>query len=223
MQGADALAVLRERGSPLAARAVELDQPPVRRLVERIEREPAAGVLDRARMAPARAEALGEPVEDGAELARERPRLERLPVVERSAVAEPEAGEEGAALQRRGLLELGEVVAAREPAELVDVERHAVPLERDRVARDGEPAAAERRAERRERPPQRRAGAVGRVLRPQELRERVAAVPAPLDREIGEQRGRLARVDRRAARRRRAPPAGRGATAAASSRPQIRS
>ena len=196
MQRADALAVLRERRGPLAARGVELDQAPMGRLVQRVEREPAAGVLDRAHVAPARAEPLGEPIEDRPELARERPRLERLPVVERSAVAEPEAGEEDAAVQRRGLLELGEVSRRREPPELVDVEQDAVPLERDRVARDGEPAAAERRAQRRERPAQRRARAVGRVLGPEELGERVAAVAAPLDREVGEQRGRLARVDR---------------------------
>ena len=196
MQGADALAVLRERRSPLAARAVELDQPSMRRLVQRLERQPAAGVLDRADVAPAGAEPLGEPVEDAPQLARERSGLQRLPVVERSAVAEPEARKEDAALQGRGLLELGQVFAAREPAKLVDVEENALPLERDRVACDGEPAAAERRAQRRERPPQRRAGPVGRVLRPQELRQHVAPVPSLLHREIGEERGCLARVDR---------------------------
>ena len=195
MKRADALAVLRERGSPLTARAVELDQPPVRGLVERIECEPAARVLDRARMAAPRAEALGEAVEHGTELARERARLQRLPVVERRAVAQAEAGEEGSSLQRRGLLEVGEVVSAGQPAEVVDVERHAVPLQGDRIACDGEPAAVERRAERRERPPQRRAGAVGRVFRPQELGERVATVASGLHSEVREQRRRLARVD----------------------------
>ncbi len=195
MEGANALAVLAERGGPLAARPVELDQPPMGRLVQRLERQPAAGVLDRAHVAPARTEPLGEAVEHGPELARERSRLQRLPVVERRAVTEPEAREEDAALQRRGLLELREVSPTREPPELVDVEEDAVPLERDRVARDSEPAAAERRAQRRERPPQRRAGPIGRVLGPQELRQDVATVPARLDREVREQRGRLPRVD----------------------------
>ena len=195
MQRADALAVLRERSGPLAARPVELDQAPMGCLVQRLERQPAPGVLDRAHVAPARTEPFGETIEHRPQLARERSRLQRLPVVERRAVAEPEAGEEDVALQRRGLLELREVSPTREPPELVDVEQDAVPLERDRIARDGEPASAERRAQRRKRPPQRRARAVGCVLGPQELGEHVAAVAALLDREVGEQRGRLARVD----------------------------
>ena len=165
-------------------------------LVQRLERQPTAGVLDRAHVAAASPEHLGEAIEDGSQLARERCRLERLPVVERSAVAQAEAREKRSALQGRCLLELREVVAGREPAELVDVDEDTVPLERDRVARDGEPALAECRAQRRERSPQRRARSVGRVLGPQKLGQDVASVPALLDREIREQGGRLARVDR---------------------------
>ena len=146
MQGADALAVLRERRGPLAARAVELDQPPVRR-----SRCSGSSASRRRACSIARAwlprapSALGEPVEDAAELARERPRLERLPVVERSAVAEPEAGEE----RRRGAARAACSSSARssprrEPAELVDVERARPPARaRPRRVR---PRASGRRA-----------------------------------------------------------------------------
>ena len=97
-------------------------------------------------------------------------------------------------MERGRRFEIAELVARREPVELVDIELPA--LERDGVPRDGDPAAAERRAQRRERPAQRRARAIGRVVGPQELRERVAIVDAALDGEIREQRRRLARVHR---------------------------
>ena len=69
VEDANAVAVLGERQGALAARAVEADQPAVRGFVERIEREPAAGVLDRADTLSARRAAVGETVEDGSELA----------------------------------------------------------------------------------------------------------------------------------------------------------
>src|SRR5438309_9185941 len=49
VEDANALSVLPERRGPLAARAVERQQPAVRGLVERIEREPPARVLYRGR------------------------------------------------------------------------------------------------------------------------------------------------------------------------------
>ena len=159
MEDPDAVAVLRERRGALAARAVERDQPSVRGLVERVERETPSRMLDRAQRVAAGSAAVGEPVEDAAELPRERCGAERLPVVEDGAVAQPEAGEERAAVQRRRSLEIRELVARREAVKLLEIELPT--LERDRVPRDRHPAAAERRAQRRERPAERRARAIG--------------------------------------------------------------
>ena len=159
MEDAHAVAVLRERDGALAARAVERDQSSVRGLVQRVEGEPPARVLDRAQRVAAGSAAVGEPVEDASELPCERCGTERLPVVEDGAVAQPEAGEERAAVQRRRLLEIRELGARREAVKLPEIELRT--LERDRVPRDRHPAAAERRAQRRERPPQRRARGSG--------------------------------------------------------------
>ena len=196
VERADAVAVLRERLRPLAALTVERDQAPVRGLVERVEHEPPSRVLDRAHPVAGRRAEVGEPVEDGSQLPAERGAPEGLPIVERAAVPQPEAGEEGPAVESRRPFEHREVVAHREPPELVEVEAHISGLERDGVAGDRHPAAAERRAQRRERPPQRGAAAVGRMVRPQELRERVAIVDAALHGQVREQRRRLARVHR---------------------------
>ena len=135
--------------SPLTARAVELDQPSVRGLVERVEREPAPRVPIARAWLPRAARSSARRSRTGTELARERARLELLPVVERSAVAKAEPCEEGASLQRRGLLEVGEIVCRRRACGTRRRRGHVVPLERDGVACDGEPAAVERRAERR--------------------------------------------------------------------------
>ena len=66
----------------------------MRRLVQRVESEPAPGVLDRGLRLPERSPAVGGPIEERPELARERPGAERLPGVEGRAVAEPETREE---------------------------------------------------------------------------------------------------------------------------------
>ena len=196
MERADALAVLLERRAPLAAAGVELHQPPVRRFVQRVEGEAPLGVLECTRPLAARRVDIGEPVEQHGEVACERARVERLPVVERGAVAEPEAGHEGAAVQGGGLRERRRVIGGGEPPELRDVEPEAAPVEGHRVAVGGEPPLAERRAEGREGAAERRAGALGRVLGPEQRGQRVAAVRAALHRQIGQQRRRLPGVDR---------------------------
>ena len=133
---------------------------------------------------------------------------ELLPVVERGAVAEAEAGEERATVERGGLLERleaaraglvrGVPVALRrgdEATQLVDVEPDPGARERDGVPPDLEPARAERRLQRRERAAQGGPRAVGVGLRPEQPGERVTTGGAPGEGEVGEKRRRLARVD----------------------------
>ena len=191
----DAVAVLRERGGALAARAVERDEPAVRGLVERIEREPASRVLDRAH-----ARSRSRRSRRRAGRGRHRARARATP---RETTASRRRRRCPAARSRRGtvrgealppLRDRASFVARGEAVELRDV--HLAAFERDGVPRHRHPDAAERRTQRRESPAKRCARAVGRVLRPEETREGVAIVDAALDREIREQRGRLARVDR---------------------------
>jgi hypothetical protein len=190
VKDADAVAVLSEGRSALSAGAVERDQPAMRGLVERIEREPPPRVLDR----PHSVGAVGEAIEDRAELARQRRGAKRLPVVENGAIPQPEAGEEDTAVKRGRAFEIRKLLARSEPLELADVDLAA--LERNGIPRNLDPPAAERRAQRRERAAERCTRAIGRVVRPQQFCERVAIVDASLDREIREQRGRLARIHR---------------------------
>ena len=76
MEDADAVAVLSKRGRRLAALAVEADQAAVRAFVERVQREPATGVLDRSHLVSVRRAAVGETVEDGSQLTAQRRRTE---------------------------------------------------------------------------------------------------------------------------------------------------
>ncbi len=78
-----------------------------------------------------------------------------------------------------------------EPA---DVDRVVLQLEADRRPAGVEPAAAQRRAQRRERPPQRGPSPIRLRVRPQQVDQQVAAVDAAGHGQVGEQRGRLARV-----------------------------
>ena len=208
IEHAHAVAVLLHRGLPIADLGQQPDQLPVGRLVERIEREPAPRTRDRLRRVARGSEGAREPVEHRGELPVHLVARELLPVVERGAVAEAEAGEERAAVERGGLLERleaagaglvrGVPVALRrrdEPTQLVDVEPDPRPRERDRVPPDLDEPGAERRLERRERPAEGGTRAVGVGLRPEQPGERVASRGAPGEGEVGEQRGRLARVD----------------------------
>ena len=194
VQRAHALPVLLERGGAVAGARREVHHPVVRRLVQRVELEPAARVLERLTHVTARSEPPGEAVEHRAELAHDPPRLQRLPVVEGDAVAKTEAGEQLPAIepsclgQRLGLLLRGE------GSEAGDVELHAGRVERHRLAEDDDVVAAQSTAQGRKRSAQGGARAVGLGLRPEEGGERVAAVRPALEREEGEQCDRLPRV-----------------------------
>ena len=103
MQRPHALAVLLERERTLAGARGEVHEAVVRRLVEGVELQPATRVLERVGDLPLLGQPVGEPVEYGAQLTRQPSRLERLPVVEGDAVAQPEAGEQLPAIELRRL------------------------------------------------------------------------------------------------------------------------
>ena len=208
IEDAHAVAVLLHRGLPIADLGQQPDQLPVGRLVERVEGEPATRTRDRLRGVARGSEGAREPVEHRGELPVHLVARELLPVVERGAVAEAEAGEERATVERGGLLERLEAAGAGlvrrvavalgrrdEPAQLVDVEPDPRPRERDGIPPDLDEARVERRLERRERAAEGGTRTVGVGLGPEEPGERVASGRAPGEGEVGEQRGRLARVD----------------------------
>ena len=91
---AHALAVLHERVAAASGARVEVDQPPVRRLVQRVQHEPLAGGGDRLLEAALLRERVREAVERARALATQRLRHAALPVVELEAVAQREAREQ---------------------------------------------------------------------------------------------------------------------------------
>ena len=178
-----AFAVLLHRGLPIADLGQQPDQLPVRRLVQRIERKPAPRTRDRLRRVARGSEGTCEPVEDRRELPVHLVTRELLPVVERGAVAEAEAGEERAAVERGRLLERLEAAGARlvrgvpvalrrrdEPTQLLDVEPDPRPRERDGIPPDLDEPGAEGRLERRERAAEGGTRAVGVGLGPEQTR-----------------------------------------------------
>ena len=169
------------------------------RLLERVERQPPAGMRDRGIRLSGRLERRHEPVEGALELRSQLSGGVALPVVEADAVAEPEAGEQVVAVERHGGGERGDRARAvagtgHEPAEPADVDRIRLGVEPHRRAADRDPALPEGRAQRGERAPERRASAIGIRVRPQQIDEQVAALRAGPDGQVGEQRHGLARV-----------------------------
>ncbi len=191
---AHALPVLLERGRAVAAQRVQPDHGAVSGLVQRVEVEPAAGVRERGRPVARRLARLHEPAEHRGELASQPVRLAALPVLERGRVPEAEALEEVAPEHGGGLLER---IRGRERAEAVDVDRqrgaahqrHPLPGRLDRVGPD-------RPSQRRERAPERAARMLGVVVGPQQLGEDVTRARTVGEREVGEQRERLAGIER---------------------------
>ena len=160
----------------------------MRRFVERIEREPPAGIRDCAYRV---ALLMGEPLERAPELLPERLGLGRLPLVELHAVAEGEAREEVRAVDvhRLGETARGEkrAKALHVAVDPVAIERHAQPIGRDVLA-------AERGPERRERPAQCAARPLVIRVRPEQPGEPVAPLGVAGYGEVRKERDRLARV-----------------------------
>ncbi len=169
----------------------------MRRLVERVDLEPAARMADGAGVVGPRRAGLDQALEHGAELAAQGLGLEQLPVLEGGAIAHREALEQVAAEEREGLLELPLGGSGRgQGPEPVHVDLEV------RSAHEGHPLPggldvllADRLAQGRERPPQGPAGVLGVAVGPHQIRERIARMGPVDEREIGEERHGLAGVD----------------------------
>ena len=171
----------------------------MRRLVQRIERQPPLAVGDRLVRAAGLGQGAHQPVERDLELPAQRRRRRPLPVVEGHAVAQAEARQQVAPVQHhgRGQRANRRRAAARrsdQRSEPADVDRIVLQLEADSSPSGVEPPAAQRRAQRRERPPQRGPPPVRLRVRPQQVDQQVAPVDAPGHGKVCEQRGRLSRV-----------------------------
>jgi hypothetical protein len=193
-QRADALPVLVERRRAVAAQGVQAHQAPVGGLVQRVELEHPPRVADPVAVLAGRLGGVGQARERGGQLALERARLRALPVVVAGRVTQPEALHELAAEQLR---RAREVALGRQRAEAVHVDVDAaVPHQPHAVTPGLDRLGADRAAQRGQRPPQRAARVLRVVLGPQQLGQRVARARAVDEREVRQQRERLARVER---------------------------
>ena len=194
---AHAVAVLGERRRAVAVERVQPDQLAVRRLVQRVEREPALRVADRAAVLAALRQRPHQPrrARRRARAAARRPRARtrrRSPGCR--ARRSPRAARRGRPRRRRASSSASPAASARNAAH-VDVEAVAV-AQRDAVAGGVDPLLADRLAQRRQRPPQRPARVLGILVGPQQLAQRLARARPLGQREVREQRRRLARVER---------------------------
>ena len=157
IQQAHAFAVLAQGLGALADGCEQLDQSPVRRLVEGIELQAATRRGDRLVESPRRCEGSREAREHHRQLPLEDPARRALPVVECHAVAEAEPGHQVVPVEFGRGREVGDLrrSAGRggcELAEAADVDLDAGSGQRDRGALDAQPRPAEPRFQRRERP-----------------------------------------------------------------------
>ena len=195
-----ALPILVQRLGAVAGGGVQRDQRSMRRLVQVIQRQSTLRVWDRLAGPVGGAQLGNQPVECGLELGSQLPRGCAVPVVPRDAVAQAEAGQQLAAVQRdrpfqRSDRRFAPSSGGHQPPEPSHVDAFRIRLERDRRAIDGQPALAQPAAQRRERAAQRRAAAVGIGVRPEQFDQQIATVGAAHHGQIREQRGGLASVD----------------------------
>jgi hypothetical protein len=180
----------------------------VRRFVKRVEPQPPPGLFDRLLQAPRGHEEIDEACEHPGEVLAQGFGLHLLPVLEVRGVAQHEAAHEIRPGQRRGLRQQRLArVAALEGAvgvgcsfgeaslEPVDVAPDAIALEGQHAAVGGDPPVPQRSPQRRQRPAEGGARPFLVVVRPQEAREPVAPLGAPLDCEVCQHGDGLARVD----------------------------
>ena len=151
-------AVLADRAGTIAGPCEQVHHPPLTRLIERVELDPAPGGLDRPGWIAVEAARRGQPVEQVPDEAFDVGRSRRLPVVEVRAVAQCESGEERASRQCRGRLQVRQPVRGGETLEFDQVDVRDGRLHRDAGPLDAESLAADRRSERGQGPPQRAAG-----------------------------------------------------------------
>ena len=207
VEDANAVAVLLQSGGTIAARRVGPDQLTMRGLMKSVEGEAASCSRDRLWVLAPDYEHIDETVEHGCDLPAQLIAGQPLPVVELDGVAKPEPGEEWTAVEGNGGAEWVDAAVARlchpvavrralgrQPAQLGDVEDNPVHVEREKIAVGLEPAAAERRPERRECASQCGPRPLGVGLRPEQRRHCVAPHRATGDGEVGEESRGFARV-----------------------------
>ena len=182
----------------------------MRRLVERVEREPALRGVDRLAVHPCGRLPDGEPLQDPAEASAVHLRLGRLPVIPVGAVAQREPGEEVATVQVRRLVQDRErtasrpraagcpcssISARRSPTESRSTNTSVFGLERDPLPVSSDPSVGKPRPQCGEGATQAASRPVWIVPRPEQGRKDIAVVRGAGDGEVGEQSHRLARVD----------------------------
>jgi hypothetical protein len=170
----------------------------VRRLVQPVEIEALACARDCVVHASLQLEPKDQAVERDSPFAAHRVLVQSLPIVEVDAVSQPESRQQVVAVEVAGCDQgrRRRMLLARQPAKLGEVEPGVGQVEADRIAVALQPSFAERGAERRERPAERGARALGVRVGPEQVRDNSARVGVAGHREVREHRRRLARVDR---------------------------
>jgi len=186
-----AFAVLAERGGAVARARVEAHELAVRRLVERVDREMALRVPERRAEIAVPLRVNGEPREDLGVRASQRVGLGGLPIVELRAVAEREALEQVAAVERG---RVREPAVGDGPAKLRHVDPQIGPVEIDRLALGLEPAVAERGPQDRQRATKCAPGLLLIMFWPEQRRQGRPPLWLPGHGEVGKERGRLSGV-----------------------------
>ncbi len=194
-----------DRAAAVPGPGVEQHGGAIGLLVQRVHADPPPRSLDRPGVVAGRclggSETLQHPIGATGRLLGSDAR----PGFEARGIAHHETGEELAAEQGGGAPHLGkatgtggggvmavEIVGKRR--ELVDIDRNAVPGHPNRGAIRLDPAASERGPQGGQGAAQARAGPLGVGVGPQQLDQMVPGVLASLDRQVGEQGGRLTRV-----------------------------
>ena len=203
VEQADALAVLPQRLGAVPDRREQLDQTPVRRLVERVEREPPARVRDRRRRsgrppASARGQAR-EHASRARAAARRRPHCCQLSKATLSRRPKPASRSSRCSATAVVSAAISPCVAHGHRGELAEAGARRSRRRPRRATRPSARCASQ--------PPPRPVLSVESVRRsaararsssesrPEQRRQAIARVRVPGDGEVGEQRDRLARVD----------------------------
>ena len=191
----DARPVLAQRGGPVAARRQQLHAPDMGTLVERVEVDASSGGRRRGGHVTGRRRLDDESVQEVGDRPLDPHRPGRPPVVELRAVAQREAGEEGAAGKIGGRSEVADDPRSGRSLQLDEVDGRALTDDVDPRPIDPQQRVAHGASHHRQRPSQGAAcrGVVG--VGPQQGRQLVAGVRPAVGREDHEDRDRLARVD----------------------------
>ena len=196
VHGAHARSVLVDRGAPVPSLRVEAHEGPVRGFVQRVEVEPALGVIGGLVDPTLGGERVDETGGGGGQRPTKSLRLAHLPFVERGAVAQREAGQQIASPQRRGGSHLLDVSGGQPGEELSHVDRDAVAVQQgDLVTGDAQASIGEALLDDRQGPAEGGAGAGLVRVGPEQGGKGLAPLRLIGHRQVGEQRGGLAGVE----------------------------